>query len=92
MMEIEARLERIEASIVTLAQAEPYRDKVARLRCFSRMGMDEMVITYADKAIHRLQKKFSKIVYKGKSAKMAVTATARELAGFIWGMMTESYC
>jgi len=54
--------------------------------------MDEMVITYADKAMHRLQKKFSKIVYKGKSAKMAVTATARELAGFIWGMMTESYC
>lgn len=172
MMEIEARLERIEASIITLAQAEPYREKVARLRCFKgidyltalacicevgdyrrfpsagsfmsylglvpsehssgakrcqggitktgnshlrklliesswhyryrfaanaalkerRKGMDEMVIMYADKAIHRLQKKFSKIVYKGKSAKMAVTATARELAGFIWGMMTESYC
>ena len=38
MMEIEARLERIEASIITLAQAEQYREKVARLRCFK--GID----------------------------------------------------
>jgi len=29
-----------------------------------RKGMDEMVITYADKAIHRLQKKFAKASYR----------------------------
>lgn len=172
MMEIESRLERIEASIITLAQTEQYCARVARLRCFKgidyltalacvceigdykrfpsagafmsyiglvpsehssgtkryqggitktgnchlrkllvesswhyryynpanaalkerRKGMDEMVITYADKALHRLQKKFAKAVYRGKSAKLAVTATARELAGFVWGMMTETYC
>ena len=56
-----------------------------------RKGMDERIITYADKATHRLQSKFWKMTYRGKSAKTAVTAAARELAGFIWGMMTEAY-
>ncbi len=52
--------------------------------------MDEQVITYADKALHRLQAKFGNLVFKGKSSKTAVTATARELAGFVWGAMVES--
>jgi len=172
MLELEARLGRIEASILALAETEPYHASVARLRCFKgidyltalacvcevgdyqrfpsagsfmsylglvpsehssgakrrqggitktgnshlrkllvesswhyryrhpanaalkarREGMDEHIISYADKALHRLQSKFGKIVYRGKSAKTAVAATARELAGFIWGMMTETYC
>ncbi len=172
MMELEARLDRIEVSIIELAQTVPYREGINRLRCFKgidyltalacvcevgdykrfpsagsfmsylglvpsehssgakrfqggitktgnshlrklliesswhyryhhpanaalierRKGMDEATITYADKALHRLQSKFGKIVYRGKSEKTAVAATARELAGFIWGMMTEAYC
>jgi len=35
----------------------------------------------------RLQTKFFRLVMKGKSSQVAVTAVARELAGFIWGMM-----
>ncbi len=57
-----------------------------------REGMDEDIIFYADKALHRLQSKFYHLVLKGKSSKTAVAATARELAGFIWGAMTEAYC
>jgi transposase len=172
VQEIENRLGRIEARIVTIAESEHYRDAVARLRCFKgidyvtalalvceigdfrrfgsaaafmaylglvpsenssgakrrqggitktgnshlrrllvesswhyryrctasvalqarRSGMDEQVITYADKALHRLQSKFAHLVFKGKSSKTAVAATARELAGFVWGAMVGSYC
>jgi len=57
-----------------------------------RMGMDERVIAYADKALSRLQSRFAHLVYKGKSSKTVVTATARELAGFVWGTMVGVYC
>lgn len=57
-----------------------------------RAGMDEQVVSYADKALRRLQTKFAKLVLRGKSSKTAIAATARELAGFIWGVMNEAYC
>lgn len=57
-----------------------------------RAGVEEQVIVYADKALDRLQAKFARLVYKGKSSKTAVTATARELAGFVWGTMVGLYC
>ena len=55
-----------------------------------RKGQPQEYIAYADKALRRLQKKFSKIVYRGKLKQVAATAVARELAGFVWGMMTEN--
>lgn len=45
------------------------------------------VIAYADKAGKRLTKKYHKLVFQKKIPQKAVTAVARELAGFIWGMM-----
>jgi transposase len=172
LIELENRIERIEAKIEEVAGGESYRRSVARLRCFKgidtltalalvcevgdfrrfpsaaafmaylglvpseyssggkrrqggitktgnshlrklliesswhyryrgaasaalkarREGMEEQVIVYADKALHRLQNKFVHLVLKGKSSKTAVAATARELAGFVWGAMTEAYC
>jgi hypothetical protein len=35
----------------------------------------------------RLHDKYTKLVFKGKVKQKAVTAAARELAGFIWGIM-----
>ena len=46
------------------------------------------VIAYADKANERLRRKYYRMMYKGKQRNVAVTAVARELACFIWGMMT----
>ena len=172
LKDLENRVERIDIKIVDVAEGEPYRERVARLRCFKgidyitalafvceigdfrrfgsaasfmaylglvpserssgakrrqggitktgnthlrkllvesswhyryraaasstlqarRMGMDEQVIAYADKALHRLQGKFAHLLFKGKSSKTAVTATARELAGFVWGTMVGLYC
>jgi hypothetical protein len=51
------------------------------------VGTNERVIAYADKAISRLHKKYYKLVACGKEKNVAVTGVARELAGFIWGVM-----
>ncbi len=50
------------------------------------------VIEYADKANERLRRKYYRLTMKnGKKANVAKTSIARELACFIWGMMTEHY-
>ena len=50
-------------------------------------GNSPEVIAYADKANERLQRKFYKIAFRSKH-NIAKTAVARELACFVWGMMT----
>ena len=55
-----------------------------------RVGTSEAVISYADKALSRLHGKYVKLLFKGKSKQAAVTAVARELSGFLWGVMTEA--
>jgi len=47
-------------------------------------------IEVADRALHRLSKKFFKLVFRGKHKNVAVTAVARELAGFIWAVQVSS--
>ena len=55
-------------------------------------GNTPAVIQYADKANERLRRKYYRLTLKnGKKANVAKTAIARELACFIWGMMTEHY-
>jgi hypothetical protein len=44
------------------------------------------VIAAADRALFRLHKKYIRLVMKGKHKNTAVTAVARELAGFIWAV------
>ena len=46
------------------------------------------VITYANKANTRLRSKYYRLIRNGKKRNIAVAAVARELACFIWGMMT----
>jgi len=52
-----------------------------------RVGTSEQVITYADKAMSRLHGKFYKMLARGKEQNIAITSVARELSGFIWGVM-----
>ena len=49
------------------------------------------VINYADKASTRCQRKYYRMVNKGKNSNIAVTAVAREYCCFLWGMMTSNY-
>ena len=53
-----------------------------------QVGQDVRVIDYADRAVTRLQKKFHKMINRGVPRNKAVTAVARELACFVWGMET----
>ena len=47
------------------------------------------VIAYADKANERLRRKYYRMVLKNnKKTNVAKTAVARELACFMWGMIT----
>lgn len=53
-------------------------------------GNPPEVIAYADKANERLRRRFYKMTLnKNVNRNVATTAIARELACFIWGMMTE---
>ena len=51
-------------------------------------GAPPEVISYADKAGIRLRRKFIHMTFHSKKHNVAKTAIARELACFIWGMMT----
>ena len=54
-------------------------------------GNTEAVIAYADKGNERLRKRFYALVMRNKKPyNKAATAIARELASFIWGMMTDN--
>lgn len=54
-------------------------------------GNTPQVIAYADKANERLRRRYYRMVLsKGKKHNVAKTAIARELACFIWGMMTDN--
>ena len=52
-------------------------------------GNTPEMIAYADKANERLRRKYYKMIRHGKKKNVAVTAVARELACFKWGMMTD---
>jgi transposase len=47
-------------------------------------------IESADRALHRLHKKYIRLLMKGKHKNVAVTAVARELAGFIWAVQVSA--
>ena len=52
-------------------------------------GNTAEVIAYADKANTRLRSRYYKFIRHGKKRNVAVAAIARELACFVWGMMTD---
>lgn len=52
-------------------------------------GNSAEVIAYADKANTRLRSRYYKFIRHGKKRNVAVAAIARELACFVWGMMTD---
>lgn len=65
-----------------------YKSKVLKMR---QEGNDPKVIAYADKANERLRRRFYHLILnKNLKHNVAKTAIARELACFIWGMMTNN--
>lgn len=62
-----------------------HKSKALRSR---QNGQPAEIIAYADKANTRLRRKYYKMIRHGKKRNIAVAAVARELACFVWGMMT----
>jgi transposase len=64
-----------------------YKSKALKAR---QRGNAPQVIAYADKANERLRRKFYKMTLSNHIKRnVAVTAIARELSCFIWGLMTD---
>ena len=52
-----------------------------------RQGQPPEVVAIADTAMHRLHRRFNRLLAKGKPRPKAVVAVARELAGFVWAAL-----
>lgn len=81
------RLLLIEAARGICKGAVGHKSKELRTR---QNGNPAEVIGYADKANTRLRSRYYKFIRHGKAKNVAVAAVARELACFVWGMMTDN--
>lgn len=81
------RLLLVEAAGGICKGAVGHKSKELRAR---QNGNRAEVIAYADKANTRLRSKYYKMIRHGKKRNVAVAAIARELACFVWGMMTDN--
>ena len=81
------RLLLVEASGSICKGAVGHKSKDLRAR---QAGNTAEVIAYADKANTRLRSKYYRMIRHGKKRNVAVAAVARELACFVWGMMTDN--
>jgi transposase len=61
----------------------------ARLRV-RRRGQPVWAIEIADRAHHRLHKRYWALLARGKHSAKVTTAVARELTGFVWEVLVES--
>jgi transposase len=66
-----------------------HRPGIASLRK-RRQGQPAKIIALADKAQHRLYRRYRRMTEAGKPSAKAVTAVARELTGFVWAALSQA--
>lgn len=64
-----------------------YKSKELKAR---QAGNSKEVIAYADHGNEYMRRKYYRLMRKGKKKNVAVAAVARDLACFVWGMMTDN--
>jgi len=79
------RLLLVEAAGGICKGAVGHKSKALRKR---QEGNGAEIISYADKANSRMRSKYYRLIRHGKKRNVVVAAIARELACFVWGMMT----
>lgn len=79
------RLLLVEAAGGICKGAVGHKSKALRKR---QEGNGAEIISYADKANSRMRSKYYRLIRHGKKRNVAVAAIARELACFVWVMMT----
>lgn len=75
--------------IVEASWAYRHRPSVYRELQRRQANVSEEVKVISMKAQHRLCTRYRKLIARGKSPQLAVTAVARELLGFIWAIATH---
>jgi len=68
------------------AWAYRYARSMSQVLAKRRAGNPDAVVKIAEEADRRLRKKYAKLLMRGKPHQVAVTAVARELAGFVWAI------
>jgi hypothetical protein len=63
-----------------------HRPSVAYLRT-RREGQPTRVVALADRAMYRLNRRFNRMLERGKPKPKIAVAIARELAGFVWAAL-----
>ena len=66
-----------------------HRPAVGKALRRRRLAQPAQLIAIADKAQHRLYRRFHRLTSRGKPRNKAVMAVARELAGFIWAALNH---
>ena len=64
-----------------------YKSKDLKSR---QQGNSKEVIDYADHANEYMRRKYYRLMRKGKKHNIAVSAIARDLSCFVWGLMTDN--
>lgn len=64
-----------------------YKSKDLKSR---QQGNSKKVIDYADHANEYMRRKYYRLMRKGKKHNIAVSAIARDLSCFVWGLMTDN--
>ena len=72
--------------VVEAAWSCRYKPAIAGRLRQRQQGLSEEVKEVAWKAQHRLHRRYFRLVSRGKSPQVAVTAVGRELLGFIWAI------
>lgn len=70
----------------SIAKTNPY--KKSKKLISRQKGMPADIVAYADRGSSRIKKKYCRLCSTGKKSNCVKAACARELACFIWGMMT----
>jgi transposase len=78
--------------LVEAAWSYRYKPGVRRKLKERQVGQPSNILDISWKAQNRLHKRYYCLVGRGKSSGKAITAVARELAGFIWAVSHEANC
>jgi transposase len=82
-----AHLRRVLIEAAWAYQHRPNRGKELEMR---QRGLPPEIIEIAWKAQHRLNKRYLRLLMKGKPKQLIVTAIGRELLGFIWDIAVRT--
>jgi len=82
---------RVRRSLIETSWHYRHGPQVSRLLQKRRVGQPQWAIDIADRAMHRLCKRYRRLIARGKRSQKAVVAIARELAGFLWALLQEHH-